>query len=88
MERYRITKVWVDDAHVWAETANGWKANCPFTKWRNLARATQEQRKKFLLSHYGIHWLGLDEDLCFEGMFVDAGLCKLSDGEDAVCYQA
>lgn len=88
MEQYRINKVWVDEAHVWAETANGWKANYPFAKWRNLAKATQEQRKNFLLSRYGIHWPELDEDLCFEGMFVDAGLCKFSDGEDAIYYQA
>ena len=27
MEHYRINKVGVDDAHVWAETANGLKAN-------------------------------------------------------------
>ena len=56
MEQYRINKVWVDDAHVWAETTNGWKAGYPFKQWRNLANATQEQRQNFFLSRYGIHW--------------------------------
>lgn len=42
MEHYRINKVWVDDAHVWAETANGRKANYPFDRWSRLAKATTE----------------------------------------------
>ncbi len=88
MERYRINKVWVDDTHVWAETTNGWKAKSPFCQWHNLAVATQDQRKHFFLSRYGIHWPELDEDLCFEGLFADAGLCKHSNEEDAVYYQA
>lgn len=29
MEQYRVNRVWVDDAHIWAETQNGWKANYP-----------------------------------------------------------
>ncbi len=87
MERYRVNRVWVDESHVWAETANGWKAGCPFNKWSNLAKATQEQRHNFSLSRYGIHWPELDEDLCFEGIFADAGLCKRSDEDDAVYYQ-
>jgi len=90
MEQYRVNKVWVDDAHVWAETTNGWKANYPFSQWLNLAKAEQEQdqRRNFFLSRYGIHWPELNEDLCFEGLFADAGLCKRSNGEDSVYYQA
>ena len=88
MEQYRIDRVWVDDAHVWAETTNGWKASSPFSQWRNLARATPIERSNFFLSRYGIHWPELDEDLCFEGLFAEAGLCKRSDEEDAVYYEA
>ena len=88
MEQYRINKVWVDDAHVWAETTNGWKANYPFSQWDNLAKAKQNQRSNFFLSRYGIHWPELNEDLCFEGLFADAGLCKRSNCEDSVYYQA
>lgn len=88
MERYRVNKVWVDNAHVWAETSNGWKANYPFSKWKNLAQATSLQRENFFLSRYGIHWPELDEDLSFEGMFADAGFCQSSEDEDAIYYQA
>lgn len=56
MERYKIKNVWVDDTHVWAETANGWKANYPFSRWKTLANATEKQRENFFLSRYGIHW--------------------------------
>lgn len=40
MEQYRVNRVWVDDAHIWAETQNGWKANYPFSRWNRLANAT------------------------------------------------
>lgn len=87
MERYRVSKVWVDDAFVWAETTNGWKAKYPFSRWKRLADASDGQRKCFSLSRYGIHWPEIDEDLSFEGLFSDAGYCKDTDGEDAVYYQ-
>lgn len=88
MEQYRINRVWVDDTHIWAETQNGWKANYPFSRWSRLANATPAQRKAFVLSRYGIHWPELDEDLCFEGLFADAGIYKPRDAENAIYYQA
>lgn len=84
MEQYRVNRVWVDDAHIWAETQNGWKANYPFSRWSRLANATPAQRKAFVLSRYGIHWPELDEDLCFEGLFADAGMYKPSNAEDTI----
>lgn len=50
MEQYRVNKVWVDNAHVWTETTNGWKANYPFNQWDNLAKAKQNQRSNFSLA--------------------------------------
>lgn len=88
MEQYRINKVWVDDANVYAETTNGWKASYPLCQWARLAKATDKQRKNFYLSRYGIHWPELDEDLSFEGLFYDSGFCKPSDAEDSIFYQA
>jgi hypothetical protein len=34
-----------------------------------LAQATPQQREKYELSPFGIHWEALDEDLSFEGFF-------------------
>ena len=87
MEQYRVKRVWVDEANVWAETTNGWKAAAPFSHWRRLAQATSQQRRSFVLSRYGIHWPEIDEDLNFEGLFADAGFCNRSEAENGVFYQ-
>ena len=68
-----IVKVWVDAAHVYAETADGLRASYAFSDWERLARATDDQRRDFYLSPAGIHWPQIDEDLSFEGMFRDNG---------------
>ena len=67
----KIAKVWVDDTHVYAETTDGLRASYAFTEWERLARATDAQRHDFYLSYSGIHWPQIDEDLSFEGMFLD-----------------
>lgn len=39
------------------------------------------------LTYSGIHCPQLDEDLSFEGMFHEAGLCELTEEEeDSICY--
>ena len=84
--RHRIAQVWVDDLHVHARTEDGLQASYPFLMWKRLRNATQEQRQQFYLSYTGIHWPAIDEDLSFEGMFADAGLCERTPSEDAVYY--
>ena len=73
-EQLKIAKVWVDDTHVYAETADGLRASYAFSEWERLAHATDAQRHDFYLSYGGIHWPQIDEDLSFEGMFEDNGL--------------
>lgn len=86
MKRMQIDRVWVDDHAVYAVTTDGKQASYEFDSWPRLRDATQEQRAQFELSYTGIHWPLLDEDLSFEGMFHNAGLCKLTVAEDSVCY--
>ena len=81
-----IDKVWTDDERVYARTKDGLTASYAFSKWPRLRDATKEQRETFQLSYGGIHWPLIDEDLSFEGMFCDAGLCEESPGEYSVCY--
>ena len=81
-----IEKVWVDDSQVYAKTRDGLVASYPFAMWDRLLRASQLQREDFYLSYSGIHWPQIDEDLSFEGMFSNAGLCERTLTEDAVCY--
>ncbi len=86
MKRLQIDKVWVDDHAVYASTTDGKQASYEFNLWPRLRDASQAQRAQFELSYSGIHWPAIDEDLSFEGMFYNAGLCSLSAGEDNVYY--
>ena len=86
MEKMRIAKVWVDATHVYAETTDGIRASYAFTEWPRLANATDEQRREFNLSYFGIHWPQIDEDLSFEGMFRDNHLCNAPQEEFQVYY--
>jgi len=81
-----IDKVWTDDERVYARTKDGLIASYAFSQWPRLKNATKEQRNDFHLSYDGIHWPRLDEDLSFEGMFHDAGLCGITPTEDSVCF--
>ena len=86
MEQMKISRVWVDATHVYAETINGIRASYAFSDWPRLANATEEERQDFHLSYSGIHWPQIDEDLSFEGMFVDNHLCERSPKEELICY--
>ena len=85
MQRF-IEKVWVDDERVYACTRDGLIASYAFSQWERLRNATPSQRSDFYLSYTGIHWPQIDEDLSFEGMFAQAGLCGRTEAEDAVVW--
>ena len=83
----KIAKVWVDNTHVYAETTDGIRASYAFSDWERLAHATSEQRHDFYLSYSGIHWPQIDEDLAFEGMFLDNHLITSSQDPIALYYE-
>ena len=82
IQSIKIAKVWVDNTHVYAETTDGLRASYAFSDWERLSHATNEQRHDFYLSYSGIHWPQIDEDLSFEGMFLDNHL--ITSSQDAV----
>ncbi len=84
--QHRITKIWFDSEKMWMETDNGWVASTMLRMWTGLKNATMEQLNRYQLSYTGIHWNELDEDLCFEGLFHDAGFCALTPTEDSIIY--
>lgn len=86
MDKKKITKVWVDDTHVYAMTETGLTANYAFSQWPKLAKATREQREDYQLSYSGIHWPQIDEDLNFESMFNANGLCTITETEDSFYF--
>ncbi len=64
-----IQRVWFSDDKISIETKTGVIKSHPLRWFPRLEKATVEQRNKFELSHFGIHWEELDEDLSFEGFF-------------------
>ncbi len=87
MKRY-ISKVWIEDGKICAETKDGLVASYSVGQWPRLSAVTAEQLNDFHLSYTGIHWPQIDEDLSFEGMFNAAGLCERTESEDSICYLA
>ena len=43
----KISKVWVVETHVYAETENGIRASYAFTDWPRLANASEAERQDF-----------------------------------------
>ena len=67
-----VNRVWLDDYAVWIELKYGRRVKEDFADYSRLASSTPSQRKNFRLSHFGIHWPELAEDLSFEGAFRNA----------------
>ena len=86
MQRF-VERVWVDEERVYVRTREGLVASYAFDRWERLKNATQAQREDFYLSYTGIHWPQIDEDLSFEGMFTEAGLCQRTETEDSVVWE-
>jgi hypothetical protein len=63
----KISKVWVDNAQVYIQTANGTVYSEKFADYARLRYATQQQRESFSLDCFGIHWEEIDEDLSYAG---------------------
>lgn len=64
-----VEKVWLTDTAIWIRTTDGREASEDFELFPRLKWATKEQRENYELSHYGIRWDDLDEDLSYEGFF-------------------
>jgi hypothetical protein len=65
----QLKKLWFEDGQIFLQTEAGKVGKLPLKSFRRLYNATDEQRKRFELSPFGIHWPELDEDLNFEGFF-------------------
>jgi len=64
-----IEKIWLTDDAVHIRTKKGRTATAFFADYPTLSRATSEQRNRYTISAFGIHWEEIDEDLSFEGFF-------------------
>lgn len=69
LNRSEVRRIWLTDTAVWIELIDGRKAKESFADYRRLAEASDEERRNYNLSRFGIHWPHLDEDLSYEGFF-------------------
>lgn len=72
----KAQKVWFEGGRVYVLTADGREGNLPLRLFPRLYNATEEQRQNYTLSHFGIHWSDIDEDLSYEGFFDDGQQSK------------
>ena len=86
MNKESIAKIWVTADAVWIRTTDGREASELFSNYVRLQKATDEQRGNYRVSHYGIHWPEIDEDLSFDGFFARQLFVAVGDvvdgGED------
>ncbi len=69
MNRTDISRVWLTPAEIWIETTDGRKACERFSDYSRFQSSSLKQRENYKLSHFGIHWPEIDEDLSFDGFF-------------------
>lgn len=69
MNREEVSNIWLTESGVWIELKDGRKAEERFSDYSRLRDASESQRENYVLSHFGIHWPELDEDLSYEGFF-------------------
>lgn len=65
----KAQKVWFENGHICIITADGREGNLPMCLFPRLYKASEKELQSFTLSHFGIHWKKLDEDLSYEGFF-------------------
>lgn len=69
MNRTDIARIWQTDAAIYVELNDGRRGKELFADYSRLANASKPEREAYVLSHFGLHWPALDEDLSFDGFF-------------------
>jgi len=62
-----------DDDSMWVELSDGCVIAVPLAWFPRLLRASAAQRAQVELSHRGLHWEALDEDIAVAGLLAGAG---------------
>lgn len=73
-----ITKIWFKDDYLYGEDESGKTYRQSLLWYKNLRKASDEERAKYTFGCDGIHWRNLDEDVSFESFaYEDAEPTKL-----------
>lgn len=62
-----------DDDTFSVELSDGRTLRVPLVWFPRLLHATAEQRSRYELSHRGIHWEAIDEDISVDGLLAGRG---------------
>ena len=62
-----------DDNSMWVELSDGRVIAVPLAWFPRLLHASDEQRAQVELSHRGLHWEALDEDISVAGLLAGIG---------------
>ena len=75
VKQAQATTVWTDDDNLWVALADGRQLSVPLSYFPRLLKATENQRKDYILSGggTGIHWEDIDEDLSVQGLLLGIG---------------
>ena len=66
MTMNKIEKIWFDGEWLYGQGDDGKTYRQSLLWYKNLLRATDEQRQEYEISTIGIHWSKLDEDVSFD----------------------
>lgn len=72
INRTQVDKISITDRAVVVRFKDGTVGKEIFSDYPRLAKATPQDREDFTVSHFGLHWSSLDEDLSFEGFYKNA----------------
>ncbi len=62
----KIKAIWFEGEYIYGQDEDGKVFRQSLLWYPRLSDASDEERSKYLISHEGIHWRDLDEDVSFE----------------------
>jgi hypothetical protein len=66
----RATSVDVTDDTLSVELEDGRTISVPLAWYPRLAHGSADERRKYTIGHWGIHWEDLDEDISIKGLLL------------------
>ena len=72
-----------DDTRMWVTLTDGREIGVPLSWFPRLNAVNPDERLKFEISPFGIHWPELDEDISIEGLLQGRGDQGAFGGEAA-----
>ena len=67
---------------LWVELSDGRTIGVPLAWFPRLLKATPDELNEYTISHFGIHWEKLDEDVSVEGLLAGKG-DRTKQGDEA-----